>query len=124
MLDAIHEPPPTLVKAAPAGTRSHDTFTQALSQHTSRIAAANALDTGQSRAEQLREAAGQLVSTAFLLPLMKQARSSVFKTDLFGGGFDQDAMQEKLDVHFADAVANSDRFPLTDALVKHLDRNA
>ncbi|MEM1446505.1 MAG: rod-binding protein [Planctomycetota bacterium] len=124
MISAITDPRSLAGAPASTGTQAKDSFTQALAQRSSRLTAANALDAGQTKQDQLREAAGQLVATAFLLPLMKEARSSTFKTDLFGGGFAQDAMQEKLDVALADELAQSGRFPLTDALVRHLDRTA
>ncbi|MEM1098021.1 MAG: rod-binding protein [Planctomycetota bacterium] len=124
MIDAIADTRPLPGVSASTGMPATDSFSQALAQRNSRITAANALDGGQSKQHQLREAAGQLVATAFLLPLMKEARSSTFKSELFGGGFAQDAMQEKLDVAIADELAASDRFPLTDALVRHLDRTA
>ncbi|MEM7577223.1 MAG: rod-binding protein [Planctomycetota bacterium] len=124
MIDALVQTNnhPLAALPASASSRAHDTFSHALSQRTSRITATNAANVPTTKTEQLREAAGQLVATAFLLPLMKEARSSTFKSDLFGGGFAEDAMQEKLDVAITDELAASDRFPLTDALVDHLDR--
>ncbi len=118
---AIHQP-----AVVDRGSRAaaSDTFSQALAQRNSRLTATNAAEAPATKQEQLREAAGQLVATAFLLPLMAEARKSNFKSDLFGGGFAQDAMREKLDVQFAEQLAASDRFPLTDALVKHLDQTA
>ncbi len=76
----------------------------------------------QDKEAQLRQAAGQLVSAAFILPLLAETRDSAFKSDLFGGGFAQDSIQQKLDVKLADAVATSGRFPLTDALVRQFTR--
>ncbi|MEM8782170.1 MAG: hypothetical protein AAGE65_04865 [Planctomycetota bacterium] len=123
MIDALSNPPLGVSASAAARPASAESFTQALARKSSRLTAANAAEAG-TKAERLREVSGQLVATAFLLPLFKQARSSAFKTDLFGGGFAQDAMQEKLDVHLAEAIAASHRFPLTDAVVNHLDQTA
>lgn len=124
MIEPLTNANPTFGVPASAGTRTNNTFDTALAQRTSRLTATNAAQGPATKTEQLREAAGQLVATAFLLPLMKEARSSTFKSDLFGGGFAEDAMQEKLDVAIADELAASDRFPLTEALVRHLDQTA
>ncbi len=47
--------------------------------------------------EGVREAAEQMVASAFLLPLMAEARGGSLKSDLFGGGFAQDAMAQQLE---------------------------
>lgn len=125
MIDALVNADPLRgVSPTPSVSRSADSFAAALAQRSSNATANNALEQGTPRSQQLREAAGQLVATAFLQPLMAQMRSSAFNTDLFGGGFAQDAMQEKLDTALIDELAASERFPLTDALVRRLDRTA
>ena len=68
----------------------------------------------------LREVAGQLVSAAFVLPMLAEVRNSSMNTDLFGGGFGQDAIQQQLDTKLADQIASSPRFPLVQSLVDYL----
>ncbi len=70
----------------------------------------------------LREAAGQLVAAAFVLPLLAEVRDSPLKTDLFGGGFAHDSMREQLDTQIAGRLTASPRFPLVDTLVDHFTR--
>lgn len=68
--------------------------------------------------EEIREAADQLVATAFILPLLEQARNDPFKSDMFHGGKAEEVFGQQLDVIFADNITKSANFGITDALVR------
>lgn len=68
--------------------------------------------------DEVREAADQLVSTAFILPLLEQVRSDPFKSDLFHGGRGEEVFGQQLDVIFADNITQSANFGISDALVR------
>ncbi|BAM02317.1 hypothetical protein PSMK_01580 [Phycisphaera mikurensis NBRC 102666] len=75
-------------------------------------------DRAEARAaDEARVAAERFVASAFLLPLMAEARGGALKSDLFGGGFGQDAMAQQLETHLADAVVRGARFPVVDRIV-------
>lgn len=67
--------------------------------------------------KKLREVAGQLVAQTFFVPLLKQARDSVFKIDMFHGGFGEDAFGSQLDQELADRMAMRNGVGLIDAIV-------
>ncbi|MEM1108312.1 MAG: hypothetical protein AAGH99_06445 [Planctomycetota bacterium] len=71
---------------------------------------------------ELREAAEQLVASAFILPLLQQARNDPFKSDLFHGGRGEEAFGQQLDVIYADNITRSANFGITDALVSRFER--
>lgn len=68
--------------------------------------------------DEAREAADQLVATAFILPLLEQARNDPFKSDMFHGGRGEDIFGQQLDVIFADGITKSAHFGISDALVR------
>ena len=113
-LSVLNTELPTGVTTQPTPARAQsESFEQALAE--SRAA-------GQATAprseDKLRKAAGELVAAAFLLPMLDHVRNSTMKSDLFGGGMDQDAMRQMLDVRLAGEIASSPSFPLVDALVE------
>lgn len=67
---------------------------------------------------QLADAADQLVSTAFVLPLLSQVRDSPFKTEMFSGGRAEEAFGQQLDVILADRITASSNFGITQAMVR------
>ena len=66
----------------------------------------------------LQEAADQLVSTAFVLPLLEQARQDPFKSDLFHGGRGEEVFGQQLDVIYADRITASSKFGLAEAIAR------
>lgn len=66
---------------------------------------------------ELRQAAEQFVSSAFVLPLLAQMRDDPFRSDLFHGGQGEDAFQSQLDTILADRITRGARFPLVDTIV-------
>lgn len=69
--------------------------------------------------QDLRAAADQLVSTAFIRPLLAQARQDPFKSDLFHGGRGEEIFGEQLDGILADRITSAAGFSLTEAVVRH-----
>jgi Rod binding domain-containing protein len=49
-------------------------------------------------------AARQLVSTAFVQPMLAQMRDDPFRSDLFHGGFAEDAFAQQLETQLADRI--------------------
>lgn len=72
--------------------------------------------------DEAREAADQLVATAFILPLLEQARNDPFKSEMFHGGRGEQIFGQQLDVIFADAITKSANFGISDALVRRFQQ--
>lgn len=72
--------------------------------------------------EQVREAAQQLVASAFVLPFLQQVRSESLRSDLMHGGFAEDAFGQQLDTQMADAFVQSGNFPLVDAVEQYMTK--
>ncbi|MEX0745016.1 MAG: rod-binding protein [Phycisphaeraceae bacterium] len=70
--------------------------------------------------EQLRDAAEQLVASAFVLPFLSQVRDTSLGSDMFHGGYAEDAFQQQLDTHLADEMVTNSRFPLVDGIERYL----
>jgi len=72
----------------------------------------------------LREAAGQLVADAFILPLLKTMHDSPLRATSgpFAAGAAEKRFMPLLDQQFADRITQSDQFPLVDSVVKHLSK--
>ncbi|MCC7408962.1 MAG: rod-binding protein [Phycisphaeraceae bacterium] len=72
------------------------------------------------RKGQARKAAEQLVSTALVVPLLKQMRQDPFRTELFHGGQAEETFGSQLDQIFADRTVQGANFPLVSAIEKQL----
>jgi hypothetical protein len=72
------------------------------------------------RAQQAREAAGQMVASAFIQPALAQLRESPFVSDRFAPGAAERRFGPLLDQHIADRVVSAGNFPLVDRLTEHL----
>lgn len=90
----------------------------------SRADFATALHSAGRDRQQVREAAEQFVSTAFLMPLLEQARQDPFKSDLFHGGQGEEMFGQQLDQHYADTMVRGIDFPLVDAIERFVMNNA
>ena len=75
---------------------------------------------GSSGNPEAREAAEQLVASALLMPLLKEARNSTLKGELFHGGRGEEAFGQQLDTILADRMVQAANFPLVDRLVQTL----
>ena len=88
---------------------SADSFAQVLS------------DAGRDKdRETVREAATQLVSTTFLVPLLASLRESPFVEPPFAPGLAEKQFRPMLDQEIADRIAGAANFPLVDAIVNRL----
>lgn len=76
----------------------------------------------EKQQEQVREAAQQLVASAFVLPFLQQVRSESLRSDLMHGGFAEDAFGQQLDTHMADAFVKGGNFPLVDAVEQYMSK--
>lgn len=65
---------------------------------------------------QVREAAQQLVASSLVLPMLAQIRDSALKSDLFHGGFTEDAFGAQLDTQMADRIVAKSNFPIVEAI--------
>jgi hypothetical protein len=74
----------------------------------------------RQRAEQAREAAQQMVASAFIMPVLAELRESSFLTGPFAPGAAERRFGPLLDQHVADRITASDRFPLIDQITDHL----
>jgi hypothetical protein len=86
------------------------TFNDALSEHGAGREAHTA-----TRAAPLRQQMTELVGLALFLPLLKQARQSAFRSDLFHGGAGEDMFAAQLDQVIADRLSRRTNLPLVQA---------
>ncbi len=100
------------------GGALRDSFAAALMQ------AQGAARSEQSQDEQTaRASAQQLVASTFLLPLLQTARQDPFRTEMFHGGFGEDAFGAQLDTQLADRMASGPAFKgLVDAVYRQIAR--
>ncbi|MEQ9455405.1 MAG: hypothetical protein RLN76_12540 [Phycisphaeraceae bacterium] len=105
-------------------------------QHSARVSASSANDQGTSFLDKLEragkltdfdaieaqvtEAAEKLIADLFIQPLMAQARSGPFKSDLFSGGMAEDVFAPHLDAELSSGMSKSAQWPLTQSLVDQL----
>ena len=75
---------------------------------------------GKTREQQVRESVEQLVSSAFILPLMNELRDQPLDSDLFGGGFAEDSFRQQLDTILADRMVSGGNFPLVEVIHERL----
>ncbi|HAI10919.1 MAG TPA: hypothetical protein DCM28_04400 [Phycisphaerales bacterium] len=68
----------------------------------------------------IRQAAQQLVSSALILPMLQQVRESSLKSELFHGGFSEDAFGAQLDTELADRMVAKSNFPIVDAIYRKM----
>ncbi|MEM6392195.1 MAG: hypothetical protein AAF797_05440 [Planctomycetota bacterium] len=71
---------------------------------------------------ELREAAEQLVSNALVKEVFAIARRDPLKSDLFNGGFTEDAFGAQLDQLLADRIVQSTNFPIVDRIHQSFQR--
>lgn len=71
-----------------------------------------------------REAAQQLVSIALVQPVLAQMRRDPFRTDMFHGGFAEDAFGARLDSILAERITQRSNLPLVDAIERTLGRHS
>lgn len=111
MITAIQDNPALSEAVARRASNHSASFAQALA---GRIPAAVDQD------KQVREAADQLVATTFILPLLEQIRSDPFKSELFHGGFAEDAFGQQLDTILADRIAQRTGGAIADAVYRSI----
>lgn len=76
-------------------------------------------DERAAQQEQARRAAEELVAFGFVLPMMKQARDSAFKSDLMHGK-GEDAFAGQLDQHLARSIVRRMDTSLVDAVERRM----
>jgi len=59
------------------------------------------------------------VANSLIMPLLKQARNDPFKSDLFHGGFTEDAFGGQLDMRMAQRLASAEHMPLSKTFAEH-----
>ena len=73
--------------------------------------------TRQGKRETLQEAAEQLVSTSFILPVLSMIRESAMSEGPFAPGMAERRFGPLFDQHIADNITQAANFPLIDAIV-------
>jgi len=101
---------------APAPARARgEGFTSLLTKSSDAARAA-----GKSKQQQVRESVEQLVSSAFILPLMNELRDQPLDSDLFDGGFAEDSFRQQLDTVLADRMVAGGNFPVVEVIYDRL----
>jgi hypothetical protein len=77
---------------------------------------ARAMAAAQTRADEARAAAEQMVGMALFLPLLKMARNDPLRTDLFHAGLGEDMIGGQIDQLIADRMSQRANLPLIDAV--------
>lgn len=72
----------------------------------------------KERETDVRQMAEQFVATSLIGPLMVQVRDDPFKSDLFHGGFTEDAFMRQFDEIIADRMSKRMSMPIVDAIYK------
>ena len=86
-----------------------------------RATTSTALTPDQQRKVQVEKTAGDLVSVALILPMLKQLRRGSMNTDpVFGGGAGEKAFGPEFDMTLADRIAQSPNLPIKKALVERM----
>lgn len=101
-----------------SSSRPAEGFEQVLAASQAKRADAGAIDPG--RLDQARTAAEQFVATAFVVPMLAQMRNDPFRSDLFHGGFAEDAFQGQLDTILADRMTQRADLPLVDSILDYI----
>ncbi len=70
---------------------------------------------GMAKKDEASKAAQQFVSTALIMPMLKQLRSSTFKSEYFHGGHGEDAFGPQLDQILADRIVQRMSTPEQDS---------
>jgi len=79
--------------------------------------------TVEARQAQAREAAHDLVSTTFIMPMLAAMREDPFRSELFHGGAAEDMFGSRLDQIIADRITRAANFPLVDSVYRQLSGN-
>ncbi|WP_432799091.1 rod-binding protein [Poriferisphaera sp. WC338] len=102
-----------------AGDR-HD-FVKRLAAAQGGVTVADKEEDKQAELEQkVRQAAEQLVASAFVTPMLKQMRSDPFKTELFHGGRGEDIFMQQWDTQVADHMVKRQGFDMVDAVYNQI----
>ena len=96
---------------------SQGDFASILNRSTSKLDNSGASD---QQKEEILQAAQQLVASALVLPMLAQTRDSAFKSEMFHGGFSEDAFGSQLDTHLADRMVAKSNFSVVDAIYQKM----
>jgi Rod binding domain-containing protein len=105
-------PRSVMMAAPPAAERSLSFF--------DRLEHAGKLQNVEAIEEQVTEAAEKLIADLFIQPMLAQARSGPFKSELFSGGMAEEMFAPHLDAELAGRMSRSADWPLTRSLVDQL----
>ena len=72
------------------------------------------------RRQKATEAATQLVSTAFILPILEDMQEGFFRAEMFAANTVEKRFAPLLNQRIADSIAIASNFPLVEALVNRL----
>lgn len=105
----------TVTDAARAASRGD--FASILNRSTGKSDEGGASDEQKA---QILKAAEQLVASALVLPMLAQTRESSLKSEMFHGGFLEDAFGAQLDTHLADRMVAKSNFAVVDAIYQKM----
>jgi len=86
-------------------------------------AAGDAPFNAELKQAEARRAAEQFVATSLLFPLLEQMQNDPFKTDLFHGGFGEDAFMQQWNQVIADRIVQSADLPIVREVENRLTRS-
>ncbi len=102
----------------------HNTgYAAALGHATRPFAAEESFDTELKRQRterEARDAAEQLVASAFVLPMLQQMREDPFRVGLMDGGSGEDLFGQQLDTLLADRIVKGANLPLVDSIYQDI----
>jgi hypothetical protein len=78
---------------------------------------------GELKNAEARQAAEQFVASSLVFPLLEQLQNDPFKTDLFHGGFGEDAFMQQWNQITADRIVQSADLPIVREVEQSLTRS-
>ncbi|MCC6580835.1 MAG: hypothetical protein IT440_10370 [Phycisphaeraceae bacterium] len=73
-----------------------------------------------SRTDETRQAAEQLVASTLVMPILSQMRQDPFRTEMFHGGFGEDAFNQQLDTVLSDRIVKGSHFSVVEAVCRRI----
>lgn len=109
---------PGIRSIQPGPVQSDSPFAQWLESHN-----ASSGQTPQPNTDQVREAARSLVAISFIQPLLTEARQDPFRSEMFHGGFAEDAFGAQLDSIIAEQITKRADLPLVESVYRQIAGN-
>jgi hypothetical protein len=102
-------------KASASGNSPSSLLGLTLGQHASAPG-----DADRSGRDEVRDAARSLVAISFIQPLLTEARQDPFRSEMFHGGFAEDAFGAQLDSIIAEQITKRADMPLVESVYRQI----